>query len=78
MMFFNPILYNSSAINNNILNIIMRFNPIANSINLNRAVFVNSQIDIIGLIISFGIGLIFLLIGIYTFRKTEDYFADLA
>lgn len=78
MMFLNPILYNSNAIENPLIRTIMKYNPIANAINLNRAVFIHSPVDIQGLIVSFFIGIGILMLGIYTFRKTEDYFADLA
>lgn len=78
MMFLNPILYNSNAIENPLIRTVMKYNPIANAINLNRAVFIHSPVDFQGLIVSFFIGIGILMLGIYTFRKTEDYFADLA
>jgi lipopolysaccharide transport system permease protein len=78
MMFFNPILYNSDSIENPVIKAIMKYNPIANAIQLNRAIFIDSSVDTLNVICSFGVGLFILIIGIYTFRKTEDYFADLA
>lgn len=78
MMFLNPILYPTQAVSNPIIKTLMIFNPIATAIDIQRAVLVGNEIDFSQIIIGFVVAMGLLMIGIYTFRKTEDYFADLA
>ena len=56
----------------------MAVNPMTGAVNLGRAAFTNATIEwnLIG--ISFLSTLVFTLLGIYIFRKTEAYFADVA
>ena len=84
LLFVNPILYSSKTFNNPLIQKIMLFNPIAGAINLIRSIFnveqtpIGSGVDISNLSIQFLTAFIILLFGIYFFRKTESYFADLA
>jgi lipopolysaccharide transport system permease protein len=79
LMFASPVIYPVSIIKNETIKILLSFNPISIAIDIFRTVFdqtatLNYQAVAIGLLLA----LLFLLIGIYYFRKTEAYFADLA
>jgi lipopolysaccharide transport system permease protein len=78
LLFANPVLYSAKAFTTPWIVFIMKANPIASAIQLCRSVFTNTAVDwqAVGLSSAVAIGL--LLMGIYTFRKTEAYFADLA
>jgi lipopolysaccharide transport system permease protein len=78
LLFVNPVLYSTHIFKSGVIGAIMRVNPIANAINLSRTAFTNGKVDGAGLAMSFGVAILLLLIGVYTFRKTEAYFADLA
>jgi lipopolysaccharide transport system permease protein len=79
LMFASPVIYPMSVVKNETLRILLRINPISTAIDMFRAIFdpsfsVNFENIGIGLLLAS----LFLLIGIYYFRKTEAYFADLA
>ena len=78
LLFANPVLYSAKSFTNPVLNGIMRCNPLANAIELNRSIFTGTQTDWAAVGMSSIVALVLLMIGIYSFRKTEDYFADLA
>ena len=78
LLFANPVLYSVKAITNPVINWIMKCNPIASAIQLNRSVFTNAAVDWTAVLLSSLVAIILLITGIYTFRKTESYFADLA
>ena len=84
LLFVNPILYSSKTFNNPLIQKIMLFNPIAGAIDLVRSIFdvqqaqTDSGINVSHLSLQFLTASIILLLGIYFFRKTESYFADLA
>jgi homopolymeric O-antigen transport system permease protein len=78
LLFVNPVLYSSKLFKNGILNLLMQLNPIAGAINLARASFINVPLDWMMITINFCIAFILLIGGVYIFRKTEAYFADLA
>lgn len=78
LLFVNPVLYSSKIFQDGILAWFMKLNPLANAINLSRSAFTGNPIDWAGVMYSFGVALIIFFIGVYTFRKTEAYFADLA
>jgi lipopolysaccharide transport system permease protein len=78
LLFVNPVLYSSRIFKNAALNFIMQLNPIAGAINLVRAPFLYTAIDWPMIFVNLFIALLLLAGGIYTFRKTEAYFADLA
>ncbi len=79
LMFINPVVYSTKSFTNYpIIQKILTLNPIAGAINLVRSIFSTAPIDGILLVCQFAIALLFLFIGIYFFRKTEAYFADLA
>jgi len=78
LLFANPVLYSSKIFEKGILAMIMKFNPLANAINLSRSAFTNTPIDWAGVMYGTLVAVIILFIGVYTFRKMEAYFADLA
>jgi lipopolysaccharide transport system permease protein len=79
LMFINPVVYSTKGfVNYPIIQKILELNPIAGAINLVRSLFTNAPIDAFLLLTQFGIAFGFLFSGIYFFRKTEAYFADLA
>ena len=84
LLFVNPILYSSKTFNNPLIQKIMFFNPIAGAIDLVRSIFNVPQIqmgegmNVNHLSLQFLTASLILLFGIYFFRKTESYFADLA
>ena len=84
LLFVNPILYSSKSFNNPLFQKIMLFNPIAGAIDLVRSIFEVQQtqlgegIKVSHIAFQFLTASIILILGIYFFRKTESYFADLA
>ena len=84
LLFVNPILYSSKTFNNPLIQKIMLFNPIAGAIDLVRSIFNVQQtqmgegMNVNHLSLQFLTASLILLFGIYFFRKTESYFADLA
>jgi lipopolysaccharide transport system permease protein len=78
LMFVNPVVYSTKVfVDYPIIQKIWVLNPIAGAINMMRALFSGAPIDGFLIFSQFGIALIFLFIGVYFFRKTEAYFADL-
>jgi lipopolysaccharide transport system permease protein len=79
LMFVNPVVYSTKVfVDSPIIQKILELNPIAGAINMVRALFSDAPIDGFLIVYQFGIAFLFLLLGIYFFRKTESYFADLA
>lgn len=78
LLFLNPVLYSTKTFQNSAVQLIMQFNPIAGAINLMRSVFTEGDINWLIVSGQFFVALSFLILGVYFFRKTEAYFADLA
>lgn len=78
LLFANPVLYSTKVFNNPWLNAIMKVNPIASAIQLCRSIFTGQDVDWSGVAIGSLVAILLLIMGVYTFRKTESYFADLA
>lgn len=78
LLFANPVLYSSKIFSDGIFYWMMKLNPIANAINLSRSAFTGGDADWNGVGLAFTVAIVIFFIGIYTFRKTEAYFADLA
>lgn len=78
LLFINPVIYSTSIFKAKWVQYLIAFNPMSGAINMSRFAFTNQPIawDLLG--ISVASSLFFLFAGIYTFRKTEAYFADLA
>ncbi|MNY57602.1 hypothetical protein D3C86_1938330 [compost metagenome] len=67
-----------SITNNPIATTILQFNPVAGALELIRSVFMDYEMNETTILYSSISTIIFFLIGLYSFRKTEAYFADLA
>jgi lipopolysaccharide transport system permease protein len=78
LLFVTPVIYPVSVVSNPILKFLMVLNPVYGAIELFRFSFVQKPLDITLLMISFTSALFFFITGVYYFRKTEAYFADLA
>lgn len=78
LLFANPVLYSVKSFDNPWINGFMKANPVASAIQLCRSIFTGSAVDWQAVALGFATAFLFLFIGIFTFRKTEAYFADLA
>ncbi len=79
LMFATPVIYPVTIIQNSIIRLLLSLNPISVAIDLFRSIFddsivCNYQTILVSLLIALGL----LIVGVYYFRKTEAYFADLA
>lgn len=78
LLFANPVLYSAKSFTNPWIKVLMRANPIAGAIQLCRSIFTGQSVDWTAVAIGSSTAILLLVIGLYTFRKTESYFADLA
>lgn len=78
LLFVTPVIYPVQIVSNPILKSILVLNPIYGAIELFRYSIIQTPLDLKLLTISFSSALFFFVTGIYYFRKTEAYFADLA
>jgi lipopolysaccharide transport system permease protein len=77
MLFLSPVIY-SEATSNSLLNFLLQLNPISAGIELFRASFLNYDPHWSTIRISLCSNFVLLFLGIFYFRKTESYFADIA
>jgi len=77
LMFVTPVIYPMQILDNKWLMLLLKMNPIGNAISLFRSAFDGSAVDLNWLLISFIITSLMLVFGVFYFRKTESYFADL-
>lgn len=78
-LFVSPVIYPISMLGDRpLLTKLLAVNPMYAPISLIRNALVDKPLDLNLIGISILSGLVFLVIGIYYFRKTEGYFADLA
>lgn len=78
LLFANPVLYSSKSFTNPVINGLMKANPIAAAIQLCRSIFTGVAVDWQAIVFGIMVATLLFVTGIYTFRKTEAYFADLA
>jgi len=78
LLFITPVIYPLSIVQNPLLKILLAFNPMYAAIELFRAVIIDKPLNENLLMMSLASTLFFFLLGLYYFRKTEAYFADLA
>jgi lipopolysaccharide transport system permease protein len=78
LLFITPVIYPSSLTNNLIIKWVVLLNPMTSAITFFRASFSENFSFHIDLLYSILSAVFFLLIGLYYFRKTEHYFADIA
>lgn len=78
LLFATPVIYPVKISGNALFQFILQLNPMYAPISLFRHSFIDAPIDINGILISLMTGIILFFAGIYYFKKTEAYFADLA
>ena len=78
LLFVTPVIYPPVIITNVYLKFLMALNPMSAPLDIFRAAFGNGSISLNTDLISVFSSLVFLVIGLVYFRKTEAYFADLA
>lgn len=78
LFFASQIIYPLKSIQQSWLKYVLAINPVNTAIELFRTGFAGSMADTTVIAIGLGSTLLIMLSGIYYFRKTEAYFADLA
>lgn len=78
LLFLSPVIYPTSVVSNQKLAFVLSLNPMAGAIGLFRAPFTGIIPDATTLILSGCSAIILFVAGIYYFRTTESYFADIA
>lgn len=78
LLFLTPVLYPVNISSNSIAQFILRLNPISGALELMRGLFSGYQVNYETVFLSLFTSIILFVIGIVYFRKTENYFADLA
>lgn len=79
LMFVTPVIYPVSMFKDIVwAKYLMALNPMTGAVNLGRAAFTDMPIDWSLIGISVASAIVFFILGIYVFRKTEAYFADVA
>jgi lipopolysaccharide transport system permease protein len=77
-LFLSPVIYPMSILNKGVLNYIFAINPMYAAISLFRAPLIGIAAEPELLTISLASTLVFLVVGIFYFKKTEAFFADIA
>jgi lipopolysaccharide transport system permease protein len=77
-LFVSPVIYPVSIVGREWIQYCLALNPMYASITLFRAGLIDTSFDLVSLTISITSALLFLVVGIYYFRRTEAYFADIA
>jgi len=78
MLFLTPVIYPVSLLSHNWMKYIIAINPMYAGIELFRCSIIPNPLDFKLIGISIISAFFFLVVGLYYFRKTEAYFADLA
>lgn len=79
LLFLTPVIYPVSIISNGwVRETLQILNPMSGAIDTFRAAFSNTSIDYLLVVKSLTVSLLFSVVGMAYFRKTEHYFADLA
>ncbi len=78
LLFVTPVIYPISLISNSSIKFIFAINPMYAPIELFRHSIIQQHLNFHLLIISLFSSILFFVIGLFYFRKTEFYFADLA
>ena len=78
LLFLTPVIYPVSIFESQIIHKILAINPMSGAINIFRGAIVDQPLDWELISISMVSCIFFFLIGLFYFRKTESYFADIA
>lgn len=78
LLFLTPVLYPANISSNSAVQFALKLNPLSGALELMRSFFTGYAIDTQTVLLSLSTSILLFLIGIFYFRKTESYFADLA
>lgn len=78
LLFLTPVMYPINISDNTFVQLILKLNPLSGALELMRGLFWGYTIDLQTVLISLTSAFSLFIIGIVYFRKTENYFADLA
>lgn len=78
LLFATPVIFPVKISDNILFNMIMQFNPMSAPIELFRHAFSGEALNTHHIYISISVSVLLFIGGIYYFRRTESYFADLA
>jgi len=78
LLFISPVIYPVTIVKSEWYKYLISLNPMTGAIMLSRSGITGETPDLYMLLISVASAIFWLLLGVYTFRKTESYFADLA
>ena len=78
LFFTTPVIYSISVLENSNLIYLLALNPMTGAINLARAAFTEIPLDPLLLGISVATAISIFVLGIFNFKRTEAYFADIA
>jgi lipopolysaccharide transport system permease protein len=77
MLFVTPVIYPISMVKDELVKLVLALNPMYSAITMFRSCFNGSIIQTDLLLVSLISGLLIFIVGLFYFRKTESYFADL-
>ena len=77
LLFLTPVLYPTNMSPNHTVQFILKLNPMSGALELMRGIFTNYSIDSTTVLYSLFSSIILFVTGMFYFRKTEGYFADL-
>jgi lipopolysaccharide transport system permease protein len=78
LLFLTPIMYPVNITANRFVQFLLQINPLSGALELMRGIFKGYTVNYETILISTCASFILFVIGIFYFRKTEGYFADLA
>jgi lipopolysaccharide transport system permease protein len=78
LLFVTPVIYPVSIVSYSWMKYVLAMNPMYSAIEVFRHAIIQKPLELNLLLISGGSAVLFFLLGLFYFRKTEAYFADLA
>jgi lipopolysaccharide transport system permease protein len=78
LLFLTPVLYPANISDNSVVQFILKLNPMSGALELMRGLFAGYVINMETVLISLSCSVFLFIVGIFYFKKTESYFADLA
>ena len=78
LFFLSPVLYEPKQFEGSFFVTLLKANPMSGAIHLARAAFTDQPVDWALVGVSSAVAFVLFVVGLFTFRKMEGYFADLA
>lgn len=78
LLFLTPVLFPIEITENEVAKFLLKINPMSGALELIRGLFVGYEINYNTVLLSLASSIVLFISGIIYFRKTENYFADLA